>query len=602
LIIGSDDVHTQYGVYHFLELLGVRFFHPRDEFIPEAASIILGHINTKIKHKFKIRGLHPHPAVTSGLQKIYPGLNTKTTEWYDYGSPFEQMYRHKDTEALKEMLDWLAKNKQNFYYVYFRDDVNPTPEKSDLIKYGRQRGINFCLAIEIHVGYEKQKKDELGSKRYAYWSRGIVIPLEKSDEIKAEYHQIIEECAQNGIDYISLSPGGGESRNVIATTSGSEPIISGTIKRVELFLEALEEKNSSLNILINAHCSKAKLFMLEVWKRQPVNVIRCAHTMMTNDLFSTTNGSYEIRNYGYHKQVIKEQLDNKFRYIHFPETSYCGTLDIDLPLWQPYYFYSLWLDLSKLSEWGAEGSFTYTQGNEWQYWLNNYAAFNLQCEPDAHWTDIIDKYSAIYGENARAGISTALYKLIEVWDKVFSEDGEYVCDGFYLGLPFALSYYGRFFSELKDILDEEKCKEASLREDNFEVWKKHFMGKVTECAKGSKEVLNLIKEQDSNIFGSAKRFYDELLDCVELNYKHFLHLELLAKVVEHSKEGRKNKASATLIEAKSLTSDIQNVIIKRREAKYRYPGYFRISFPEVNAPTGYTWQLQDGYVERDFII
>lgn len=594
-IAGGSSIGTQYGVYHFLELLGVRFLHPRDEFIPKKQTILLGRIDIKEEPLFNIRGIHLHPAI-AGLIKIYPGLNTKIHHVHKYGSPFAQMSRRKDVKALKEILEWLAKNKQNFCDTFYPEDINPAPQKENLVDYGKLRGIKFCAHHSLHVAYSKQKKNEQGIKRYAYWARGVVIPLEKEDKIREEYGKLIDSFTRNGMDYIILDPGGGESRNIIQTTKGEEPLIAGTLKRLEIFRQVHKEKKSPLTIITGVHGSKAKLFMLEVMQQQSSDVIRCVHTMMPLDMFSTTHGTYELENYGYHQAVIKKELKKNRKYLHFPESSYATTIDIDIPLWQPYYIYSLWLDLVKLSQWGAEGSFTYTQGDEWQYWLNNYAAFNLQWNPiKNHWTDIIYKYAGIYETDAGGKISRAMYRLMDVWDRIYSDKGRHVCDGFNLGLFLTAGWFANFFKDLHEILNTSGSK------DNMAMWKKNFFDPISKSAEESKKIYLEISHHELKIPEDAKAFYEELVDCVEINYKQFEHLRLLGKVILLSKTGRKTLAHETFGKAVSVTKEMREVIVKRREKKYRYPGYFRISFPEDNIETGWVWWLQDIYVRDGFL-
>ncbi len=600
-IAGGSDVGSQYGIYHFLELLGIRFLHPRDEFIPKKRTILLGRMDIREEPLFNIRGIHLHPAI-AGLGKIYPGLNTKIHHTHEYGSPFLQMSRHKDTKALKEILEWLAKNKQNFCDVFYPEDINPAPKKENLVDYGKLRGIKFCTHHSLHVAYAKQKKSEQGIKRYAYWARGVVIPLEQENKIMEEYGKLIDKFTRNGMDYIYLDPGGGESRNIIQTTKGEEPLITGTLKRLEIFRQVHKEKKSPLKIIAGVHGSKAKLFMLEVMRQQPSGVIRCVHTMMPLDMFSTTHGSYDLENYGYHREVIKKELQKRRKYLHFPESSYATTIDIDIPLWQPYYIYSLWLDMVKLAQWGAEGSFTYTQGNEWQYWLNNYAAFNLQWNPiKNHWTETIYKYASIYGKPAGDKISRALYRLMDVWDRIYSDRGRHVCEGFNLGLFTTIGWYATFFQDLNKTLGARNAETPDVKENNLAMWKKNFFNPISESAEKLKRIYAEISRQKKNIPENAKTFYEELTDCVEINYKQFEHLRLLGKVILLSKTGRTSQAYRIFNEAESLTTEMRNKTVKRREKEYRYPGYFRISFPEDNAEAGWVWWLQDRYVKEGFL-
>ncbi len=526
-IRGKSAVGVQYGAYCFLELLGVRFFHPQEEFIPKRKKIMLGELRVMENPVYKVRGIHPH----RGMTAIPPVAN------YPLESNFKKWVENRDTQKAKELIDWTAKNRQNFIYGY----LHFFP--AWLREYAEKRGIEVSGGISLFPRENGQT-------------------IKTTDEkLRENYRAQIENAEKNGFKYVYLGTGTPERYL-------PEDEIKESLDRILIFCDVIKKKGSSLKYIYSVHGSYEQIPKLTVLREMPLGLTGDVHTLLDRNLFTPCWDMYGLDNYHDFLYTYQHELSRNREMWYFPEATWGVNYDIDVPIYRPYYLYSRWADSVYLAEKGVTGHYVYTQGLEWLYWLNTYGTFRLQWNPyQNHWTEIIKNYSNIYSPSAENKIRESLENLMIAWELIDRH-----------GLPMRIGIRG--VELYRDIF-------VSLlgATENYEQWKKNKMDIFRQATELAKTSYELTVSTGKDIPPDAGTFYKELLDCMELNYYHFSHHYLAYKTAALLYEYEKGcDITAENIQTaySSMLAATEKVkqIVARRKKEYRNPEDFQIGIEE----------------------
>ncbi len=526
-IQGKSDIGVQYGAYHFLELLGVRFFHPQEEFIPKREKILLGELHITENPVYKVRGIHPHRGMT-----IIPPVGN-----YPLESNFKRWVENRETQKVKALVDWLSKNKQNFIYGYLQ--FFPLWVK----EYAEKRGVKIYGGIHL---FPKDKGQTIKTT---------------DEQLRENYRTQVKNAEKSGFEYVFLETGTPERYLPDAE-------IKESLERILILCDVIKEEGAPLKCIYSVHGSYEQSPKLKVLREMPLEVTGDVHTLLDRNLFGPCWDMYGLDNYHDFLCTYKQELSRKREMWYFPEATWGVNYDIDVPIYRPYYLYSRWLDSVYLAKKGATGHYVYTQGLEWLYWLNAYGTFRLQWNPyKNHWTDIIKNYSSIYSPAAEDKIREAFEKSMIAWELI---------DRY--GLPMRIGIRGaELYRDLFVSLLGKAGKYADWRKNKLDIFRQ-----ATELVKESYE---LTVSAGKEVPPTASVFYKELLDCMELNYYHFQHhyLAYTTAALLYEYENGINTAPETIKDTYSAmlnSSEKVKQIIARRKKQYINPEDFQIGLEE----------------------
>ncbi|MFH1550063.1 MAG: hypothetical protein ABIH04_05835, partial [Planctomycetota bacterium] len=370
-VVGGSDVAVQYGTYALLEmLLGVRFFHPHEEFVPKNPNPFIGRgIYWREKPHFALRGMEPQTR---------------------FGFPeFAKIFADPQHVKLAlEYIDYLAKNRQNVLALTLPAGVDIAKSEyadyyGEIFARARLRGISIMLGVSW------------GDNRDA-WSVGPLVADEVA-QMKAQAEQRLKILCDLGPDIVDIDfgiPRGAPSKAVSERIAGV----------VEFVQELLEKNYPEIRLYVRTNTAQVKL---------PEGVGEIIDTGLCRDL--ATPFMLPDRNISDSRLEYKmiREASGRRPFIYSPATSSGAACGLDLPLPNPLYIYLRSSDAEILSLYRATGQVHTTHGLEWLYWLNDYAAMRYNWDPERwNYRVVLRDYTSIFGTESGPVIERALLRMI----------------------------------------------------------------------------------------------------------------------------------------------------------------------------------------------
>jgi hypothetical protein len=127
------------------------------------------------------------------------------------------------------------------------------------------------------------------------------------------------------------------------------------------------------------------------------SVVPDIHSVMYYDLFEDAGGAYQHTDFSEHRQYLLDRMCAGEKAAYHPEDAYWVAFDDSVPMFDPIYVHSRWLDLAQLAQAGCgplDEHLIFSSGWEWGYWLNDYTSLRNSYELDAAPQDgIVDAYA-----------------------------------------------------------------------------------------------------------------------------------------------------------------------------------------------------------------
>ncbi len=135
-VVGGSELALQYGGYAMVELfMGVKFFHPEHEFLPEKKSLFIGRrVYWRDKPRFALRGMEPR-------------IDCESSE-------FKRIFTDpQNLEFAKNYVGYLIKNKQNLLALSLpRTPEGYSEHYKKLFAYAHMRGLKIMLRTDEGIG------------------------------------------------------------------------------------------------------------------------------------------------------------------------------------------------------------------------------------------------------------------------------------------------------------------------------------------------------------------------------------------------------------------------------------------------------------------
>jgi hypothetical protein len=376
------------GAYALLEELGARFFHPKQELVPQLGAPRVPHTldvwRTPVARR---RGLQPHT--------LHP---------IEYLATFMEPSAANLADA-KRFIDWLVKTGQNYVQwplLSTVDWASWTPHAKAILDYAHGRGVRVGAVPQMWGGSSLQNNYVLVSDA-SKWQSQMTAAL--------------DQLMQLGWDAVELALG---------EFTGADP--QSIIDWLDFATEYLLAKNPSLEVNVQNHVGNYPQLWVQ-YKGQTVfyyhlpqfcdaRLGQSVHTLSLFDLYRPW-ATYAHPNFWLQHDYIGQEIGTR-RVTYFPESAYWISADIDVPLFLPEHVYARWLDIHRLSAELADarlpaldGHLTFTSGHEWGYWMTDYLVAKMLWSPADPLDAFVGHYAGAYGSCA-ADVAGALSSFIQL--------------------------------------------------------------------------------------------------------------------------------------------------------------------------------------------
>ena len=346
-------IGAQYGLGQALEGLGIGFFHPHKTEVPAAlgSEIDSSRTDELIEPEVARRGLHLHI-----LHPIEP--------YFAFWEPGAE-----NLEDAKRMVNWGILIGANYFQWTALDNILLDGEGEPW------REHNQAIVDYIHA-----RGAEVGVGVQLYGSSNLQNAYDLVDDPEGDVRVQIEErypsiLADAGWDHLSLSYG---------EFFGADP--DKFITDTNLAVDVLGELDSDMTISATVHVGDDQ--RIDYMGDDPIyyflvryaseKIIPWIHTVMYYNLFEDAGGAYHHEDFADHREYLFDRMRAGEPVGYHPETAYWVAFDNSVPVYNPLYVRSRWLDLDRIpTEAGAAlpEHIVFSTGWEWGYWQNDAAAF-----------------------------------------------------------------------------------------------------------------------------------------------------------------------------------------------------------------------------------
>lgn len=620
----DSNISLQYSIYHLMELTGKRFFYYKQEFTPTLENIKLPYNNFEQNFKtnkfMNLRGFSPH---------LYHPIPLSIA----FQEPSEE-----HLSMMKEYIDWLVKNKQNYFilpmleldkkskYLPIRDESKPKfnewlPFAQKIVDYAHLRGVKISIKLAfanfissnsfaidpfkaLNQSVELDKKQE--KINVNCWSnhnledkkidcsdvKGYNELLEKySKEDSEDIKKLIDDFMKVNWDDITWHLG---------TTEFSSTNDDLTINWMNTAYDYIKQKYPKVTMTVRSHVppkpfsKKYNEAYFQLMKYANADINTLVHTVQAYNLidYAPVYGADTFE----HKLKYMFLSDKNRKNIFYPESSYWVTYDVDIPMFLPVYSLNRTYDVKLISQLdNLYGHATFTTGWEWGAWFNDYISAQVQSEPEKTLKNHLEEFFYVFGKPSEKMV--ALFKDIMFTQHEFLLDknlhkytkGVTWLTDFGVSLkhnPLTNSFFKGTDSTPERLRPEKLINYDKKELDNFintdlsdlEI----LMNKFNDF---SKNFDYLAKE----INPETKFIYEEFADSLKINYLRTSEVFNLWKAVSLFRQAELDKNDVLKKEAKKYlfrsrrNIDDALVIIKKRESLYRdKPEY---TYLKLEAPT-----------------
>lgn len=327
------------GIYGLMqEALGFAFYHPREMYIPDLSTKwpLNENFSMEVTPKFRKKGFHLH--TMHPIELAEPLFNPQSPGALD---------------AVKEYIDWLARNEQNVFDFCLLESIDKKTwitHAEAFTAYAKQRGIITSVDVSLHM---------IQQKSFQLYKNPPQSFLSKKEQIK------------RNLDWLFLA-----HWDIINMEFNSAEFLTGNAeKRNELrkFVQTETEKHGA-KLMGRQHVVQESKDLVrsktDGAQHQAVDSSRgiMAHTVMCYSMTEAHAPVYENENQRHVFEFMKRE--NKIRETwYYPESAYWVTFDNSVPVYPLPYLSARLADIDTAAAYDVEGHLTFSSGWEMGYWL-----------------------------------------------------------------------------------------------------------------------------------------------------------------------------------------------------------------------------------------
>jgi hypothetical protein len=375
---GGGTLGRQYAAYEWLHALGVRFFHPEQEYVPEAPRWDAAPRERLHTPPFRIRSVSLH-----------------LTHPLEMGDPF----RRGDEAFFPEVqrfIDWEIKN--------LASNGKKGIGTGELAGYGLMRGFWSEAGFDLH------NRQQGGSS--------IINP----DDPRSWQEQVTDAIElRMGDDPERYPQHFGFTFNPSEFTEIDDQL---AVEQMTFIADLFAERYPDTRLTTINHGTYGPptehygVRFYDLPRFAPPNLGVRVHTLMFYDVFRPAP-VYGNADFNFLYDFMAEE--HTVRPIwYFPEAAWWLTFDIAVPLYLPITVEARHRDIQGL-KWmlsgKLEGHHVFGTGHEWGYWQNEYCSFRLAADLDYSWRDCFADIADTAGPTAAPRLLRALERTVALQER-----------------------------------------------------------------------------------------------------------------------------------------------------------------------------------------
>lgn len=530
---GGGLLGRQYAAYEWLHGLGVRFFHPEQEFVPAAPAWPQAPLSRWDTPDFRDRSVSLH-----------------LTHPLELGDPW-RLGDEQYSEEVRRYIDWEIKNLASQGKDGFGE--------GELRGYGQRRGFPRSAGFSLH-------NQQQGGR-----------PIVDPDDPRSEEEQIAAAIDERMGDDPALWP---EFFGFTFNPSEFTEINDlDAVRQLTFIAEYMEEHYPGVTVHCINHGTAGPptenygVRYYDLPQFAPENLGVRVHTLMFYDLFrpAPVYGNQDF-NYLY-DFMAQEYQDRELWY--FPESAWWLTFDIAVPLYLPITLEARHRDIQGIKfmlQGKLRGHHVFGSGHEWGYWQNEYCSFRMAADTNMSLRQCLEDITSPMGPEAAPHVVEALERVISLQERdiIYGDLLPYLV-GTDPETEVAM-LAGIVFHELPPAVP------GILQWDAQQVqrWRARIEPGLDQMAQDYAQVVEQLEAVRGQVPQEGLPWFDEIVDGVEvtgLRARHALHvygsLVLLRQSQLEQDDARRREARRWL--DRGLADTLAALaVVARREQGYRY--------------------------------
>jgi hypothetical protein len=533
---GSDLVTASYAL---LEELGVRFFHPMQELVPELDGPRFPRgLEARRTPMTKVRGLQVH--------LLHPLEYLRTLF-----EPGEATF----AEA-RRLIDWLVKTGQNHLQWPLLGSVDWAPFAAHarrIAEYAHSRGVTVGASINLSAKGSLQRNyvlvhddDKYAEQIAAGLTRALEVPwddieLALGEFLAADPKRLITWLDSAVAHVAKVSP---QTRVNVQNHVGNYP---------ELYVDY----------------NGVRSYFYHLPQYADPRLGQTTHTLFWFDTYRD-GGMYQHPDFHFQRDYMFSQLPKR-RVRYFPESAYWIASDVDVPAFLPEYIESRWNDIHGLDRDiraaglpALEGHVTFSSGHEWGFWLTDYLTAKMLWEPAVPLDRFVAHYASAYGSCAR-GVGSELTQVIALQRHYLFEkklvqyvSGEDATVETAAGLGYQIRPIRKKFELLVRGAEAERAEFES-----------NVLLELDSMTRELRPIEDSLAARCRGSDAALAPWCNELRDGVRIVRLRLEHVVTLYRAVLAHARGDGDAARAGLASARAKTEEAKTVI-EEREKAYRF--------------------------------
>ncbi len=610
LLAGESPLARQYAVYEALRRLGVRFYHPEEEYVPQIPSAQL-----------RSRAKTPTALARGESVDYLPDFRFRGFTFHG-AHPLESLEAFSDgnfpIDNAENTIDWIVKNRGESFRGAGRGVSSPEARAKRVAELGELR---LLLGMTTSTGITLHNVQQGGRPQIDQASR---VPVQEQIEMLVEERlAAAPEATQFGIHF---------GPTEVSVTPDVE-----TVQWINWAGQKALELRPDIPVIINNHTSGGQAVenysdlgcppgtntsgvcdYYDLAYHTDPRIGISVHTVMLPPLEGPAF-VYNQVTFG-HKLCLMQRASAEGRPLEwFPESSWWLSYDNPVPVYLPLYIAARRRDIELITPLLENRGGTvrrhkqFNSGHEWGYWQQDYAVgmwhWNVDVSVEAVLGEIADP---LCDPSTWPESCAARDELIEVLVEVMAHQWKIFLDrSDYAGRPGGM--YAYFSGE--DPAEELSARAgfifhpqpvtfaevAAWPEDDAAHFRSTDLAALRDAARAYADWTARLRAIEADAPEAGKRWLAEVIDGIEINGLRADHVADLYEAMvalgaaERAEADDPAALAQPLLDRAAATLARAEQVIRRREAAYRYPPeqvYGGGLTPETAVPNGTTYEYR----------
>jgi hypothetical protein len=525
--------------YALLEELGVRFFHPMQELVPE------------LEGPFFPRGLDAHRTPMAKVR----GLQVHLLHPLEYLRTLIEPGEANLAEARK-LIDWLVKTGQNHVQWTLLGSVEWSAfaeHARQIVAYAHSRGVTVGVSLNL-------------SSKGSFQNNYVLI----RDEAKYQEQiaQRLSQALEVPWDDVELALGeflAADPQRLIVWLDAAVAHVAKVAPAARVSVQNHIGNYPELYVDFKGK----KTFFYHLPQYADPRLGQTVHTLFFFDTYRD-GGMYQHPDFRFQREYMLSQLATR-RVRYFPESAYWIAADVDVPVFLPEFIESRWNDIhgldrdiraAKLPP--LDGHVTFSSGHEWGFWMTDYLSAKMLWDPAAPLARFVTHYASAFG-SCGAGVDGELSQFIALQRRYLFEKK---LIAYVSGEDATVETGAELGFVIRDIrVKFEKLIRGSEQERAaFEV---NILAELEAMTRETRPIEDSLAARCRGADPVLTPWCNELRDGVRIVRMRLEHVVTLYRAILAYARGDRDGARAGLGRAREKTEEAK-AVIEEREKGYRF--------------------------------